>query len=464
MTRYVLAVGYNGLDMYLADEYDGDNGDYFFALSFDLANHLDESVALEIALKSTLPQVGPIEGLNLDLKFIDQATGDIVYAANGAIIADDNDQMNFMLGNSSITSIMEAMDDFSDVSMEVYRSQSSDVGDLACFNEYGTLGRNKEVISIPSGPMPMTESVFDIVTNQDIEPSSMYMQFTNDFGLFTELLQIANKINVDLWVELDPSLTTDEAMMLAQDLAPFDHHVRLLWSPIRARPLDAVGLKGKKIPRHVGGYVLGQLLKRRAQTNSQGVPPLHIPIAGFDYPIPFLGIEQNPGVILNDFTRKMLAECQLNVVERMKSANGVRFVIGDCLTANGDNTSALKLSNVSDISMFIDNRLKMIIHRHLLKPTDTFIEDALEECGRFLDACTTKERPLLKKSSEFSGFYSLSIIPREDRPYDAVDVKCKYHPQGAVRAAYLDTTVTKGASRSGGMTSQPEGPQPQAPR
>ncbi|MNZ81643.1 hypothetical protein D3C78_1003190 [compost metagenome] len=74
---------------------------------------------------------------------------------------------------------------------------------------------------------------------------------------------------------------------------------------------------------------------------------------------------------------------------------------------------------------------------------DTMIEDALKECVRFLDACTSKERPLLVKAEEFSGFYDLKIVPSEDRPFDKVKVKNRYRPQGAARAADLDTEITK---------------------
>ena len=435
MARYILV----GLSTGLAVSLDGEKnyvGIPFFELGFDVANHLGDGVELAAALKNIGPDLSSFERVSLDIQFLDMATGDQIYRIQGLL---DPDEENI----SSIVSIMEAMEDFSNVELIVKNANIQDIKKLDCFNAFNSLGRNKEVISVPAAPMPIVADVYDILTAQDIEPIALYMQFTNDFGLFTQLLQTANKLNIALWVELDPNLTTDQALQIASDLAPLDHHVRLLWSPIRARPMGAVGLKGKKIARHTGGYLMGQLLKRRAQTNSAGIPPLHRPIAGFDYPIPFLGIEQNPEVLFRDHERKALAEVQLNYIERMRSANGVRFIIGDCLTANGDHKSALKLSNVSDISMFIDNRLKDITKRHLLKPTDDFIQDALDECQKFLDACTTKERRLLKKSTQFAGFYSLSIVPREDRPDDAVNLKCGYHPEGATRAIYFDTEVTK---------------------
>ncbi len=407
-------------------------------LMFDLANHLDDGVGLEVKVKQQSPDLVMDEML-LELKFVDKSTGDQIYSVKGMLSADENQ-------TNSIVSIMDAMDDFSEVELSFnpdLEEYIEDMRDADYFNEYNSLGRNTCYVAVPTAPMPNVPNVFDLLTNQDDEPTDLYMQFTDDFGLYTDMIRVANKLNIGLTVELDPTLTLDQVYMLAEDLAPMNHRVRLIWSPIRARPLGATGLKGKKIARHAGGFLMGQLLRRRANTNVQGIPPLHTPIAGHDFPITFAGIEQNPEIILDDLARKKLAKLQVNVVQRVRFSTGIRFVIGDCLTANGDNTSVLKLSNASDVSMFIDNRIKEIIKRHLLKAMETMIEDALKECVKFLEACTTKERKLLVKSEEFSGFYDLQIIPREDRPFDAVAVKCRYRPQGAARAAFLDTEVTK---------------------
>ncbi|MGE8683100.1 MAG: hypothetical protein ACN6OV_01195 [Acinetobacter sp.] len=437
MARYVVVIGASGAAIVLDSELSNLDENIISQLSFDLANHLDDGVELEVKLK----QQGPTFHLSqtaIELTFLDVGTGDKIYTAKGFLDPDEN-------LTSSIVSVLDAMDDFSEVELEnfTYPGFESDIADLNCFNEYDSLGRNAEKMSVPTAPMPNVPTVYSIITSQDIAPNDLYMQFTDDFGLFTQMLRAANKLNVGLWVELDPTLTLDQVYMVAADLAPMDHHVRLVWSPIRARPLDAVGLKGKKIARLVGGFILGQLLKRRAKTNVHGIPPLHTPIAGFDFPVNFVGIEQNPDVILDDFAHKQLAALQVNVVQRSHYESGVRFEIGDCLTAYGNNTSVLKLTNASDVSMFVDNRLKSIIKRHLLKAMETMIEDALKECVAFLDACTTKDRPLLVRGEEFSGYYDLSIVPREDRPFDAVAVKCRYRPQGAARAAFLDTEVTK---------------------
>lgn len=439
MARYVLGCSIDdGLVLYVDENGDGYSYESppIFELGFDLANHLDSGVRLQAKVKQLSPTLDK-DQLSLEVIFLDVATNDVIYRASGYLNPDEE-------ATSSIVSIMDALEDFSQVELSFDPSEGDllDLSDLDLFNEFNSLGRKARNVAVPTAAMPTVASVYDIIANQDIEPNSLYMQFTNDFGLFTQLLRVANKLNVDFWVELDPSLTLDQVYLIAADLAPFDHHVRLIWSPIRARPLNAVGLKGKKIPRHVGGYVMGQLLLRRGNTDINGIPPLHRPIAGYDFPIKFAGIEQNPEIILDDFPRKKLANLQVNVVQRVRYDTGVRFVIGDCLTAYGDNSSLLKVTNASDVSMFIDNGLKRIIKKHLLKAMESMIEDALKDCVKFLDACTTKERKLLVKAKEFAGFYDLSITPREDR-LDAVAVKCRYRPDGAARAAYLDTEITK---------------------
>lgn len=442
MTRYIVGCSIDdGLVVSTDDNPFEYGSSALFELSFDLANHLGSGVMLSAKIKQMTSEdlpVGNIQAasaLLLDLNFYDEATQDIIYQVKGYLNPDDN-------VTSSIVSILEAMDDFSQVELTI-GPDIADIVELYFFNEYNSLGRNSAETVVPNAIMPVVANPHDIITSQDIEPNNLYMQFYDDFGLFTNMMRAANKLNVDLWVELDPTLTLDQVYMIANDLAPDDHHVRFVWSPILARPLDAVGLKGKKIPRHVGGYIMAQLLRRRANTDIHGIPPLHIPIAGHDFPLKFLSMEQRADVMLDDVARKKLANLKVNVVQRVRFDSGVRFIIGDCLTAYNDKTSVLKLTNASDISTFIDNRIKGIIRKHLLKAMDTFIADALVECTAFLDACTTKERPLLKRSEEFSGFYDLSILPREDSPYDKVHVKCRYRPQGATRAAFLDTEVTK---------------------
>lgn len=438
MTDYVLYISAgDGITLARADEDPSFESQPEITLAFSLANVLDSDVDLMVGLK----QIGMAPQFSqhvLDLKFVDFSTNDVVYSVSGVLVDDHNNI-------SSIVAVLEALDDFENVSLELADDDEEAIDELSTqtyYNKLNSDGRKVEVVAIPSGDAGTVPDLYDLVTGQDDLPTVMYMQFNGNVQQFTDSVRIAERLGVRLLVELDPDLTLEQAGQIAADLAPFNHHAFLLWSPILARPANSVGLKGRKVPRHAGGVLLAEYLKRQANTNSSGIPAIHRPIAGFDYPINFVGIQQNPKVVLNDPALKALAEVQLNVVKRERFPNGIRFIVNDCLTAYGDNQSVLKLANASEISMFIDNRLKEICKRHMLKDMDGTLEDTEKECKRLLDACTTKERPLLRKSAELGGFYTLKLSARDDRPHDAIDLECAYRPQGAGRAIYLKTTVT----------------------
>lgn len=400
-------------------------------LNFVPYNIYDDSVIVEAAIFQTSDD-DSLESLKLRLIFVDALTDDVIYQFTGTL--DDE-------SNHSIVAVMEASGEFESVELNVNVDAES-IASFGMFNGLDSLGRNSSRVPLPAGTAP-TVDLFQTLTQLDYDPSTLYMQFRDDVKMFTDMVRVANKLNTRLWVELDPTLTAEQALQTANDLAPHNHRVRFLWSPVVARPANAVGLRGKKVPRIAGGYVVAQHMLRDARTNAQGVPPLHQPIAGFDYPLNYVGMEMRADVNLSDPMRKKLADAQINVVQRVRYRNGVRFVIGDALSAYGDNNSILKLTASADIAMFIDNNLVQIVHRHLLKATEDTIADATKEARRLLDACTSKDRKLLVHSDELGGFYQLSITPRDDRPYDAIDVKCSYRPHGTTRAAFFETTVTK---------------------
>lgn len=408
-----------------------------FALSFTCYNYFSPSVQLQVSVHQ-IERESEVDSHSITLSFVDTKSDLVVYSVQGVII-DDEGQSN------SILNVLDSLDDFDNVFIEydetfveVFKTNSSE---LEYYNPFGTLGRKKQVVVIPTQD-PIAHDTYTVLTRQDDQPTVMYMALGEDINLMLSLLRVANRLNVRLWVELDPSLTYEQVVAIASQLQLFDHHICLLWAPILARPVNAIGLKGKKSPRHAGGVILAEYLKRQANTNSSGIPAIHRPIAGFDYPIAFVGIQQNPAVYLDDPELKKLADLMVNVVKRERFPNGIRFVLNDSLTAYGDNKSVLKLANASEISMLIDNRLIEICKRHLLKHIEGTIEDSIKEAVIFLDSCTTKDRPLLRKSKEIGGFYNLSITPSLDRPNDKIDIECAYHPQGVGRAIFLKTSVT----------------------
>lgn len=435
MTDYVLQItDGNGVALNIAGDEDSE---YLAQLKFSLANVLDSNVELNLSIHQ-VGKANRFSNQSLKLDFVDTSTGDVVYSVAGLMIEDENNY-------SSIVAVLGALDDFDNVSLDLYSDESYAVEYIAAESYYNALngvGKKFEPLMIPAGSGDAIP-LYELITSQDDQPSVMYMQFNDDVEQFIQMTRIATRLRVRLIVELNPDLTLEQAKDVAADLAPGNHHVMFIYAPIVARPSNATGLKGPKVPRYCGGVMLAEYLKRQANTNASGIPAIHRPIAGHDYPVNFVGIEQKPGLVLDDPDLKELAEVQLNILKRERFPSGIRFMFNDCLTANGDNTSILKLSNASEIVMFIDSRLIEICKRHALKDIDSSIADAEKEAVKFLEACTTKERPLLRKSSELGGYFVLKITPREDRPDDAIDLECAYRPQGAGRAYYLKTAVTK---------------------
>lgn len=437
MPNYVLSATTSDMQISLSDSPSPPMvGNPIFNLYFTCANYFDDSVQAKVSVSQTGQSLSP-ESMKLNIAFLDSDTDDSIYKFTGFLNPNEK-------ASNSIVSIVEANSDFSDVELDFYPGTNF-VGATGAdyFNAYKGLDRNYILINVPVQEISHAPDIYQLITKQDVPPTLMYTQFTDNLSTLTELMKVANKLNVRLYVELDPSLTLDQALLTGEDLSLFDHHVAFIWSPIRARPINAEDAKGKKVPRHTGGVLLAYNLKRYANVNQDGIPAIHRPVAGYDFPIKFIGIEQNPDVVLDDEALKALAEVRINVIQRESYPAGVRFVLADCLTAYGDNTSVLKLINASEISMFIDNRLKQICKRHLLKDIEATITDSLTEGQRFMDACTSKSRPLLRKSKVTGNYYTLNITPREDRPHDAVNLASSYLPQGTGRQVYMDTEVTK---------------------
>lgn len=442
MPKYVLSLSIDGeLDLSLDESPFGDS-DSVFQLGFTSANYFDNAVMLAIALTQTTPNKS-LSDLSLALAFIDDNNNDKIYAFKGMMKTDIND-------HSSIVAVIDAHDDFSNVSLEIFSYRNDlfeDVlneNDLGAFNGYksSSLGKRYEMLSVPFQSPVNVPELYKTIIRQDIQASVLYLQIGDNLADYTEMVRASRKLKVRLIVELPPTLTIDQAIVMAEDLMLDEYSVTFIWSPVIARPLDAVGIKGKKIPRWCGGTLLGHYMRREANKDTNGIPAIHRPIAGYDYPFNYVGIEQSPDIFFEDDDLKRMATAKINVVKREKFPNGIRFILEDSLTTYNDNRSILKLCNASDISMFIDKKLIEISKRHLQKHMDGYIKDALEECQLFLDNCTSVDRPLLRQSKKLGGYYTLSITPSNDRPDDQVILECAYHPQGTSRQELLKTAVS----------------------
>lgn len=395
----------------------------------------------DVELKISVFQKGSVLDPNtavLKLTWIDTYTGDDLLTLQGTLSTDENDL-------SSIINIAHAKEEFTTFELYIgtFFKEMLEKPEIKILNAPNSLGRNFEQIKLPVDTRTALsmDDLYDAIVEAEDLPNYLCMFYDNNVPLFQTMLRASEKLNILLYVELDPKLLPEQHAQIAKELSAYSHRVVILANAVVARPNSAATLRGKKKPRYALGTLMGYTLVRNANTNAQGFPPIHTPVAGYPFPMRWAGMEMRKDVKYNEETKEMLAKAKVNMVLLECYDTGPRFVLSDVLTQYDSKTSVLRLTNSSEISMFIDNRLINICKRHLLKAKTTFKTDALRECRAFLEGCATAG--LIVESTELGGKYTLDITDRADRPHDAVDLKCGYRPEGTIRAVYLSTSVHK---------------------
>lgn len=408
-----------------------------FGVLYKTNSVFDENVELKVAVFQKGANLNSDTAV-LKLTWFDSYTGDEILSVQGTLSQDENDL-------SSITNVAFAKEEFIEFKLFVgeFFAEMLSEGEHKLLNAPNGLGRNFEQFALdPDTRTAISmDELFDAIVEADTLPNYLCMFFNDNVQLFQTMLRASEKLNVPLYVELDPTLLPEQHAQIAEELSAFSHRVIIIANAVVARPNSAETLRGKKKPRYALGTLMGYTLLRNANTDSQGFPPLKDPVAGYPFPMRWPGAEMRQDVKYNEETKEMLALAKVNMVLLERYDTGPRFVLADVLTQYDSKTSVLRLSNSSEISMFIDNRLINICKRHLLKAKTTFKSDALRECRTFLEGCATAG--LIVESEELGGKYTLDITDRSDRPHDAVDLKSGYRPEGAVRAVYLSTSVHK---------------------
>lgn len=413
------------------------DGPLSFGVLYETHSVFNDDVALKVAVFQKGTVLNP-ETAVLKLTWFDTYTGDEVLSIQGTMSTDENDL-------SSITNVAYAKEEFVNFQLFVgdFFAEMLESGEYDLLNLPNSLGRNFEELMLESDTRTALsmDELFDAIVEAEDLPNYLCMFYDNNLPLFQTMLRVSEKLNIPLYVELDPTLVPEVHAQIAEDLGAYSHRVVVIANAVVARPNSAETLRGKKKPRYALGSLMGYMLIRNANTDAQGFPPIHNPVAGYPFPLRWGGAEMRPDVKYNEETKELLAKAKVNMVLLERYDTGPRFVLSDILTQYDSKTSVLRLSNAAEISMFIDNRLINICKRHLLKAKNSFKSDALRECRTFLEGCASAG--LLVDSTELGGKYTIDITDRSDRPHDAVDVKCGYRPEGAVRAVYLSTSVHK---------------------
>ncbi|KYQ83145.1 hypothetical protein AWW72_15460 [Acinetobacter sp. NRRL B-65365] len=412
----------------------GGVGIVVLSLDFLTFNYL-QNTELEVAFfsKINLPTLADI---TMRLRIIDATSGDEVVRIQG-IVDSDPDNM------ASIVAVADATEEFEEFSLSFQPEALDAILNSDAFNAANSLGRNKAVLALSDEPVPSfnaDETVKTLIKLVD-PPSYIALPVADNLPLYVACLRVAEKLNIPLDVEIDPTITEEQAAQLAESLDAQSHQVQLIWSPNICRPRDAVSLRGRKVPATYIGQYIGDKLLRNARTNAKGFAPIQYAVAWKDYPFKKKVLEQRPDIDLEDEqTLEMLAKAKVNVVRPIKFDSGVSFVLSDVLTQVRSKNSALRLVNASEIAMRTKNDVVNILKNHMLKPTEDYLEKASKEIEKYLSDAATSG--WLKPAEELSGRpYVFRLIPDNDYPFERVRLYLARRPEGATRAVIFDEDV-----------------------
>lgn len=310
-------------------------------------------------------------------------------------------------------------------------------------NSMGSYRKSEKVFELPlstSADSVVIDSELLVRQLIDLDPNYIALTNIDDLGMIDVVGEVVERQNCHAFIELGEIKSVNQAVALANSLNINDHRIRLLLNATISRSRNSV-LSKKSYRPCVGDYLAKHLIRNYSYDNN-GIPPIHIPVAGYDFPVEFSDMEMADGMYFDAESENMLAEAGVIVLKSERYDSDTRFVYADILTQKNSDSSALRLANASEISTYVDKGVIGIIKRHLLTPMSYFQSKVYNDCVRFLDACVAAG--LIMPSRQLGGrYYALSISENAQKPFEAVDVKMTYRPEGAVRQAYLETTISK---------------------
>ena len=400
-------------------------------------SYLGDNAALEVAFFAKSASLNVGSDITVRLTYLDASNGDQIFKLEGTLSNDEEDL-------SSIVAVAHALEIFDAFSLDIGSSLISAVQLCNAFNAYNGLKRNLVSLPLPSEQPPEfdADAVYDILTAQGVRPAYLVLPNIDDLELYNTVFRAADKLNIPLDCEIDPTITPEQAADFAISLDAQDQRVQLIWSPNLCRARDAVSLRGRKVPAYAIGPYIGMKLLRNARTTADGIPKIGDPVAGYDFPFTLKALEARPDVKLNEQTIEMLAVAKINVMREQSFGNSTRFILSDGLTQRMSKTSALRLVNATEITCFTTNTVIDILKRHMLKRMTSYLQDASRDIEAFLAKCAAPSAGLLQPAQDLDGkAYVFSLTPDADYPFERVRLFLARGLEGMARAAIFDNDV-----------------------
>jgi len=401
-------------------------------LNFETFSFL-KNTDLEVAFFSKVVTPTSLLDITMHLRIIDSITGDEVIKIKGIV---DGDPENL----ASIIAVADATEEFEQFDLQIHDALGAILLSRA-FNPANSLGRNKETLSL-SDEVPLNfnaDETYSLITTLVDKPAYLVLPRVIDIDVYVSLLRVAEKLNIPLDVEIDATMTAEQAIQFAESLDAQTHQVQLIWSPNVCRARDTTSLRGRKVPATYIGQYIGDKLLRNARINAHGFAPIHYAVAWKDYPFKKKALELRSDVVLDESTLEMLAQAKVNVVRPIKFER-VMYVLSDVLTQRQSKNSALRLVNAAEIAMRTKNDVVDILKNHMLKPTEDYLDKASKEIDKYLSEAATSG--WLKPAEDLNGKpYAFRLIPDKDFPFERVRLYLARRPEGATRSVIFDDDV-----------------------
>lgn len=353
---------------------------------------------------------------SLDPNAVDETGADFYL---GAIIEAQTDLIRLTVAaNATIPITADCYGRNSDGSPKIAKTN----GPLILFTEGGFAYQNADY-----------DRAIGVLENQPRDFGYLISGGTSAVALLSRCAQLANRANRQFLFDVPGNLNVSAAITFVSQLGLDSHYCQAYWAPLKTD--DPVN--GGKAIIGTAGINAGYRCGRNAQTNTAGLAPKHVPIAGKRWNVPRTGVMQliSPGdADLND-----LANAKINPVLFEVYEDGGLFAFTDSLTC-AKTALYRKLISTAEISSTLDD----MIVRYGRGLSQMPLEQGMEEMSRFLKKLLKAARTakwLVASIDLGDDGYVYSVTRNAARPADRMDVSYGFHPNGVTRAIFVTPTL-----------------------
>jgi hypothetical protein len=252
--------------------------------------------------------------------------------------------------------------------------------------------------------------------------------------VISKMWALGDDINKQVGIDVPGDLSVAGAISFVQQFNIDSFYAQFYYAPLRAKD----PLNGGKDILGTAGIQFGLRCRRNALTDSNGVPPKNRAIAGKEWPVTRVGLQQV--ITVDEIQLSDLAKARINPVLFERYTNSSSYVFRDALTG-AKKESDRKLIPVADMSTQIDDWVAAYGKEVLLLP----MKETLKRMRRFLkelfEGLETADWLVPSEELDGSSFVA-TVEPNSQRPKDRVDVAYWLSFDGMTRAIYIQQTIS----------------------